>query len=242
VSLEEVPNSAANTRVVAYERTHFLFRSHLSVGKARQRVFQRGDVARRNSAMAFGDTRTRARARAPRAPRNIFKDEQQAAIYTRVARLIKRSQSKPKLIAAAARCGGTLSLSLSLSLCSRRRWTARCSRAKSAVISASESVSRAQVDHCAPCTGLTAECGLSAGGSAVPFKPQSTPCIDSAAAGRCLPLPPPRRPPACRRPFERSFCRDFAFRLSRSLGCISPHRTRVSSEPQLLPRRIKARR
>lgn len=69
----------------------------------------------------------------PQPPRNIFKDEQ--AIYiTRVARLIKRSQSKPKLIAAAARtaCPGM--------------GRARC--AKSAVISASESASRAQVGHC----------------------------------------------------------------------------------------------
>lgn len=42
-------------------------------------------------------------------------------------------------------------------------------------------------------------------------------------------------------PFAAPLVRSFAFRLSRFLGCISPHRTRASSTVSLL-RRIKARR
>lgn len=142
-------------------------------------------------------------------------------LYTRVARLIKRSQSKPKLIAAAARtaCPGM----------------GRAMREIRRNLGIGIGIAAVQVGHCTPpCTGLTAECGPSVVGSAVPFKPQSTPCIDSAAAvAASTSLPPLESGP--------SAGISLFVLHSRSLGCISPHRTRASSSVSLLYW-IKARR
>jgi len=60
------------------------------------------------------------------------------------------------------------------------------------------------------------------------------------------PCPPPAAPrprPACRRLFERSFCRDFAFRLSRSLLAVYRLIARASLQRLCFsPWRIKGRR